>query len=671
MYIINNMYLFAAVLLFKKVNSNNKIRMMMMQKRIGLIMAYPESTYQQRVLDAACSVCSEYGYDLLVFTMLVQSCHYQKDYLEGELDIYDLINFDELDAVLVNTISLSEKNETYLLDRIRKKIQKQCTKPVAALDLEFGSYFRSMTDETSAFEIITEHMTAIHGARNIYFLSGVEGHEVSERRERGFRNVLERYGIACDEKKIFYGNFWYPGGEALADRIISGELEKPDAVICANDSMAIGLSERLAEHGIQVPRDIAVTGYDATVEAAVNSPAITTYVPEVRMAVHKAINYLRKEMDSTAELIEPHGSDDNGLRLCASCGCAENIRYIKDRLLSSLWISSHNEGKTHLDSVDMNKMLDSYSFEKFTSANDVDTGLKEIYASDWLIRPYINFWLCLDPDWLDTEKVHLKGYPEQMNIAIHTVPTDEFSLGDGQHYTVRNDHMFDTEKLLPYLNEEHEPSVFYFVPMHFSDIRFGYSVLQCALGQKRKTAAVFHNWIRNVGNALEMIRSKNRLTILANRDEMTGLFNRRGMEHELGKIDMSSQTDEWLVYVVDMDGLKYINDTFGHPEGDFALKTVSAAIMSIARLDDICVRAGGDEFYIVGAGPYDEEQCRRRYDDFLKNLDNMSRNAGKPYPVLASIGFAHGPLSRDIDDVLSEADVKMYESKLEMKHYRG
>ena len=323
-----------------------------------------------------------------------------------------------------------------------------------------------------------------------------------------------------------------------------------------------------------------------------------------------------------------------------------------------------------------------YCFNGIAACNDIISeiekrakdfeGKDRVLAEMHLIRAFYYF-LAIDcwgniPYSVSNEE---KGYPEQMNIAIHTVPTDEFSLGDGQHYTVRNDHMFDTEKLLPYLNEEHEPSVFYFVPMHFSDIRFGYSVLQCALGQKRKTAAVFHNWIRNVGNALEMIRSKNRLTILANRDEMTGLFNRRGMEHELGKIDMSSQTDEWLVYVVDMDGLKYINDTFGHPEGDFALKTVSAAIMSIARLDDICVRAGGDEFYIVGAGPYDEEQCRRRYDDFLKNLDNMSRNAGKPYPVLASIGFAHGPLSRDIDDVLSEADVKMYESKLEMKHYRG
>ncbi|MBQ5316489.1 MAG: GGDEF domain-containing protein [Oscillospiraceae bacterium] len=643
----------------------------MAQKRIGLIIAYPESTYQQRVLDAACSVCEEYGFDLIVFTMLVQSCHYFKDYLEGELDIYDLINFDELDAVLVSPISLTENDDNYLLDRIRNMVHEKCDKPVAALDLEFDGRYTAAPDDTVAFEAITEHMIDVHGARNIYFMTGVPEHEVSERRLRGFKNVLARRGMKFDKNKVFPGDFWYTGGEQLADRIASGELEKPDAVICASDHMAIGLCERLKEHGISVPQDVAVTGYDATIEAAANEPALTTYVPEVRKAVHKAVNYLIKEIDSGAELIEPHGSDDNGMRICASCGCPENIPYIKSRLFSSLWVGVHNFGKTgYEDMVDVSKFLDSYSFEKFTSASDLESGLKEIYAADWLIRPYSNFWLCLDPDWLDTEKIHLKGYPEQMNIVIHTVPTDTLTFGDGQHLTLKNDHLFETRKLLPYLHEEHEPSVFYFVPMHFSNVRFGYAVLQCPVGQKHKISVVFHNWVRNVGNALEMIRSKNKLMMLADRDIMTGLYNRRGMEQELEKTAVHADGDEWLVYVIDMDGLKYINDNFGHLEGDFGLKMIASAVMSIARVDDICVRAGGDEFYIIGRGAYDEAQCRRRYDDFIANLDAMSHSSGKEYPILASIGFAHGPLTRDIDDVLSEADVRMYESKLERQRHR-
>ena len=92
-------------------------------KRIGFVMAYPESMYQQMMLDAACSVCETYGYDLVVWTMLVQTCHYFKDYLEGELNIYELMNFDKVDAVVVNTISLTENGDFYLVDNICEKIR--------------------------------------------------------------------------------------------------------------------------------------------------------------------------------------------------------------------------------------------------------------------------------------------------------------------------------------------------------------------------------------------------------------------------------------------------------------------------------------------------------------------------------------------------------------------
>jgi diguanylate cyclase (GGDEF)-like protein len=66
----------------------------------------------------------------------------------------------------------------------------------------------------------------------------------------------------------------------------------------------------------------------------------------------------------------------------------------------------------------------------------------------------------------------------------------------------------------------------------------------------------------------------------------------------------AKEGDSLFVAVADMDGLKYINDTFGHGEGDFGIKTVSSTLASVARPGEICVRSGGDEFFLIGIGDY-------------------------------------------------------------------
>jgi diguanylate cyclase (GGDEF)-like protein len=80
---------------------------------------------------------------------------------------------------------------------------------------------------------------------------------------------------------------------------------------------------------------------------------------------------------------------------------------------------------------------------------------------------------------------------------------------------------------------------------------------------------------------------------------MTGAYNRRGMELLLDEMLIkASATDSVLAFVIDMDRLKYINDTFGHEEGDYGINAVCDAARSITENGEICVRAGGDEFYV-------------------------------------------------------------------------
>lgn len=127
----------------------------------------------------------------------------------------------------------------------------------------------------------------------------------------------------------------------------------------------------------------------------------------------------------------------------------------------------------------------------------------------------------------------------------------------------------------------------------------------------------------------------------------------------------ASPADKLRVCVIDMDGLKFINDTFGHSEGDHGIIKVGEAAKAISRDDEICVRAGGDEFFIIGIGNYDdfdEAETIKHFNDVLETLTCADK---KPYPILASIGFSLSEPgdTDDLERVLSEADANMYRYK--------
>ncbi len=120
-----------------------------------------------------------------------------------------------------------------------------------------------------------------------------------------------------------------------------------------------------------------------------------------------------------------------------------------------------------------------------------------------------------------------------------------------------------------------------------------------------------------------------------------------------------------------MDYLKYINDTFGHTEGDTAIKTAANALANAAKGNEICARFGGDEFAVAGIGGegYPEEYMGR----VKAYLDEFNASGGKPYKVGMSCGWAEvtGTLANGIDEFIRTADARMYEDKRQRKSVRG
>ena len=642
----------------------------MKRKRIGLIAIYPEGVYQHRVLTGVYSQCAKYGYDVVVIASLVQLSNINKEYLDGELNIYSLINFDLFDGIIITTIPLSEQIEgPIVINKLKEKLEKECDKPVVTIDLPLGDYKAIYTEEVSPLFHITEHVIRVHNCRNISVLRGPADIPVSEDRIAGVRQAMRKYGLTLNDDQIYYGDFWFTSGQDLAKRYISKELPLPDAVICLSDHMAIGLVNTLIENGIRVPEDIIVTGYEAENEASVNVPPITSYVSKQDVAGADAVDYLHSIFSPNEKKIPYFSNDQKDLCIGGTCGCQEDFTYTRKLLEVSQAVANYNFIGTGIwNTVDIGMLRESYMMENLTATTCPSECFEEIYKSCNLIDACNAFYICLNEEWLNLDYNRQKGFSPRINEALTVIDNTKLKERTQNIYTPKK--FFDVKDMLPELFEERdEPQVFYFSSLHFNNISLGYAVLQQSLMQNNLMSNVYRNFLRNINNALEMTRTKNNIVNISEHDAMTKQYNRRGMERHLEQmITKARPTDTWFAIVIDMDNLKYRNDTYGHIEGDKGILIIADAVNYITSDTEICVRSGGDEFFVIGLGEYTEEDIKKKIVKFNAYIDTVNKELD--IPVSASIGYAVASNLKDqnYQIVIDEADEDMYKNKRAKKN---
>ncbi|MGZ8847097.1 MAG: GGDEF domain-containing protein, partial [Pyrinomonadaceae bacterium] len=174
------------------------------------------------------------------------------------------------------------------------------------------------------------------------------------------------------------------------------------------------------------------------------------------------------------------------------------------------------------------------------------------------------------------------------------------------------------------------------------------------------------HFIFQIQDITERKRAEAALQSLSLVDELTGLYNRRGFlavsEQSLSEIRLNDKIPA-IVYA-DLDGLKEINDSLGHHEGDRALAKAAEILKESFRSSDIVARIGGDEFVVlaaVGADESPESLSMRLQDNF--DASNALRN--RPYNLAVSVGIAHfdDEQNHSIEELMAQADRAMYEDK--------
>ncbi|XOK58788.1 LacI family DNA-binding transcriptional regulator [Paenibacillus elgii] len=178
------------------------------------------------------------------------------------------VNRKNFDGIIV--MSQSESDQSFIEYASDKEI------PLVVLNrpVESVQVMNFVPDDQSGAYRLTEYLVQ-QGHRHIAIIEGKQGFKSTQARRDGYREALRKHGITVPEAYYVSGNYDLESGHAAMSKLL--ELpDRPTAVFCCNDDMALGAVKAVTERGLSVPEDISVAGFDDHLFSAFMSPALTT-----------------------------------------------------------------------------------------------------------------------------------------------------------------------------------------------------------------------------------------------------------------------------------------------------------------------------------------------------------------------------------------------------------
>ena len=573
-----------------------------------------------------------------------------RGYDVGENNIYSLINYKMFDGVilLINTIADPEEKKKVVA------MAKASMLPVVVFDCnDYPQFLNVAIDNKKVMSEIVRHVITAHGAKDICFVSGPKNNPESTARFLAYCEVLDSEGIAVDENNVFFSDFRSSGGKKAVEELLSGGRNLPDALICANDTMALAAMDELENRGYSVPEDIIVTGFDNMYISRQHLPALTTVERPLEEAGHAACEMLLNAITGT------HWEQTRKLEAKAifseSCGC-ENVYLseIKDQRMKNYNIISHNRLNVQL-------------------MNSLASELAEAATPEDCMRVIGNragefgcerICICLCDEWLSSHSVKMEdslvhGYTPKMSAPL--------IWNKGEITEVKS---FRSSDMAPCAFTTGGNYSFY-LPLHFSERCLGYIII--SNGAMLINSIVCHSMVMTISQSLENIRKQINLNCVINEldrlyviDPLCNVYNRNGFiraaDSMFNECRMLGQ--KILISFVDMENLKYINETYGHSEGAFALRTLATIISDCCDDNMICARFGGDEFIILGANA-DEEDISRLETTIRGRMEHTNKMLSKPYTVESSMGSVVTNIADEMTlfKIITKADEIMFMQK--------
>lgn len=620
---------------------------------VALCLTRFKEQYQANLVRALCAECKAHGIKLLIFASTSDLYNGGINDI-GEAQIFSLLMPEKFDAVLI--MSETFKNDDVLNGIVSRCIDKNV--PVISIDKIIDRCSNITFNYGNAFEKIVCHVIEKHDARTINFICGVKGNPFSEERLECYKRILKEKGIPCDENRIMYGDFWSDPTRKAMEEFMETGLPMPDAFICANDIMAIECMRFLKEQGYKIPEDVMVTGFDGVDLERYYSPRLTTAEYDIDALVKRIYEDIKENIDGKSNTETK--VVDYKFRVGSSCGCKSMVTdNVEERLYEEKFIMDDREEFIQM----MYNMI-------ATLSNYPDLHFIFSMIPEYIQRSNIKeCWICLNDNVVDEnmdicfdfnrEDNNYARYTDIMRVPMHSTPG---SVGNVKEFEPVN-LLPDIENILD--NNEYVM----FAPIHLQGFTVGYAAN--TFDDRNFKFSYYQTFLQDFRHILELYVNRATTERLYVTDVLTHIYNRHGFYRNVGEIIRQSRKLEipFTIISIDMDGLKKINDTYGHAEGDYAIKTIAECMMANTVKSEICARFGGDEFTIAFSDMRGEERAKQIISGIKKSLDGFNSLGEKPYEVSASFGVFSRIAGKDdsLDDFIKRADNLMYADKKEHK----
>lgn len=480
----------------------------MVRGKIAVLIPAVYDALDKEFLTGVHTAAKQIGFDTLVFTSV--AAENADSYTSGENNIYNLPFLTDVDGIIM---AANRFHDEKLKADILSQLEKSKT-PCVVVEEKHDKIKGVFLDQKKSIYNLTDHLLVWHGYRNVLCLTGPEDNYEAQIRAEGFVSAMEDNGIDW-RGRIIYGDFWRYTAADIAEKIAVGEMKCPEAVVCTNDIMAVALCQELQKHGLKVPRDVAVTGYDGSVYTLLTKPAITTVCGGDLCLGKSAVKTLAEMMDIDNDI----DCGNVNIRICGSCGCNNELGE-RDALLEETekMLRRQLDRKNFMFSNYIVRMSDCETIPKFAAVLD---------SLRYMLSDCISVNICLCEDWRTEHPEYRKqGFSENINLIYSENQPGQF--------------MFPLQKLLPRLNIPHEPQLWVFSSLHYSDRIIGYIATQYEKAELFAVDEHYISWCDAVANGLDIVIKKSNTEYIWQKleeknmtDIYTGLMSRRGFVRKL------------------------------------------------------------------------------------------------------------------------------------------
>ena len=582
---------------------------------------------------------------ICVFDCFGKDLGNEKD--KSEYAIFSLPDLKQFDGVIVQSNQI-------VLRKARADVEKKIAEagiPAVSIGCEVKGTSMVFFDNTKAQYAMTEHIIREHGARRLVYLTGIMDNDCPEGRQRldGFMDACRDNQIPEENVEVIRCTWRTADGVNVGRMWLREKYPLPDAFVCANDEMAIGLMATLQEGGVRIPGQVLICGFDNLTSAELSSPRLSTvHADNTRMDYYAAEVLMRMIRGEEDRASFPFGFE---LICSESCGChnaprsskIRDLYFQQTRFLQGFYVQQDQMAEDLFEASDMRDLM------QIIGRNKRIFGCDSIYPC---VNEYYfnNFDKSMWPD-------RARHFDTSMVLPNPDGDDPEFIL-------------FSTSDLLPecIMKKEH---FLIFYPLHYSTYSIGYIALNgiCTAAKLNLHESIF-NFLEI---AFENVRKKCLLQTLNDtldnlyvHDALTGLYNRFGLARFGQQYYDNLLAAEGTVQIlfIDLDNMKTINDKYGHEMGDQALKDTAGLLQAVCSEKAFIMRYGGDEFILIDTGR--DEGLPEKIQAAIKE---HNRTAGRPYALGLSLGVIRSDAAerRPIDDCIKAADSLMYEIKEKKK----